>query len=508
MAHKLALLPLAALAALALLSRLSQAQQPVGYTVALAETYTAIGTSNASTLYEVSGEGIEYDAPVYLIDLHGTRFQMGYDYGFLLGPQVSTLSAIVLGNLISHDPIELDAVKEFALWQWDSYLAKHLPSEYLDELAGLSAGGLDAGYADAGAYVTIFASLANMPGTVSDIKYILEQELFGGRIGVAELSAAVRALDVLARANWQGFGCSMLGAWGSRATPAGALYSARNLDWNTNLGLGMGKLVTIFHPPGAYAHATFGFVGFFGVLAGVSAEGLSVHEANLEEGKFITFDGFPWVFRLRYIMENARNLSQALALFNATTNTVGFNFGFYSLADVVPGQYTHAGANIETNAFASAVFLDDSPIEAAAMIGNTQIGFPLAEAVWRTNAPYDPLMRADYSWSQGVTSDSQLRYMLIHDALVSYEALGVPVGLAEMINVTAIVAAKSEQEPNGNPYLCPPAGQGTPAGSNILSVVNAPALGMSYVAWENGMGAAWRAACCNTYVGLDLARFW
>jgi hypothetical protein len=89
----------------------------------------------------------------------------------------------------------------------------------------------------------------------------------------------------------------------------------------------------------------------------MSSQGLTVHEANLEENR-ITYDGivlappavdstafqgergsnrrhdapacgatlgFPWLLRLRYIMEKASNLSEAVALWKATNNTVGFN---------------------------------------------------------------------------------------------------------------------------------------------------------------------------------------
>ena len=36
---------------------------------------------------------------------------------------------------------------------------------------------------------------------------------------------------------------------------------------------------------------------------------LLVHEANLEENE-ITFSGFPWVLRLRYVMEYASDLAE------------------------------------------------------------------------------------------------------------------------------------------------------------------------------------------------------
>ena len=47
-------------------------------------------------------------------------------------------------------------------------------------------------------------------------------------------------------------------------------------------------------------HATVGFAGLAGALTGMSAKGLTVHEANLEEAPE-TFFGFPWVLRLRYV---------------------------------------------------------------------------------------------------------------------------------------------------------------------------------------------------------------
>ena len=69
----------------------------------------------------------------------------------------------------------------------------------------------------------------------------------------------------------------------------------------------------------------------------MSSAGLTVHEANLEEDK-ITFEGFPWIFRLRYIMENAHNLKEARAIWESTNNTVGFNHMIASASDVVNGH--------------------------------------------------------------------------------------------------------------------------------------------------------------------------
>ena len=58
------------------------------------------------------------------------------------------------------------------------------------------------------------------------------------------------------------------------------------------------------------------------------------------------------------------------------------------------------------------------------------IGFPMKEAVWRTNHGYDPKIRAHYMWNK--TSHaypwSLQRYMFIHDALVDYQKGNVKIG--------------------------------------------------------------------------------
>lgn len=57
-----------------------------------------------------------------------------------------------------------------------------------------------------------------------------------------------------------------------------------------------------------------------------------------------------------------------------------------------------------------------------------RIGFPLPEAVWRTNHGYDPVIRKNYEWSQSPKADSIVRYMLIHDALKDYHAKATQIG--------------------------------------------------------------------------------
>ena len=295
--------------------------------------------------------------------------------------------------------------------------------------------------------------------------------------------------------------CSMFGVWGSR-TAAGQLFTGRNLDWNADTGINKYKMVTVLHPPGKIAHAVLGYAGVWGALTGMSAAGLTVHEANLEEDQ-ITFDGFPWLLRLRYVMENARTGAEAAAVWNATNNTVGFNHMIGSAADaaaLLAGDATAAPATVfETKCDYSAVFGANDPREAAARVnGTTPIGFPLAEAVWRTNHGYDPVIRAHYTWSQAPSSWSNERYRMIHGALLDYEAAGVKIGLAQAANITAVVGDKGTHA-----YRCEENHDGT----NVLSVAFAPHDLTLAAAWERGAGSSWRPACCSTYIVLDMRKW-
>ena len=155
----------------------------------------------------------------------------------------------------------------------------------------------------------------------------------------------------------------MFAAWGDR-TEESELFSARNLDWNKDTGVNKNKLVMVVIPnDGGIPSVTLGFVGLYGTLAGMSAQGITVHEANLEESE-ISFTGFPWTLRLRYIMEFAGDLKSARRLWESTTNTVGFNHMIASGQDAqtyTDGQTTDVALALETMHGYTAYFVDNDP---------------------------------------------------------------------------------------------------------------------------------------------------
>jgi len=73
--------------------------------------------------------------------------------------------------------------------------------------------------------------------------------------------------------------CSFFGVWGKRTNST--LYTMRNLDWEPNTGINENKLVAVYHITGKIAHLTLGYPGLVGALTGMSAAGITVHEAGL-----------------------------------------------------------------------------------------------------------------------------------------------------------------------------------------------------------------------------------
>ncbi|XP_065842108.1 uncharacterized protein [Oscarella lobularis] len=463
------------------------------------KSYTKVQSHGNSTLYEiVANATTSYAIAPYLVELVGTRYDMGYAYGTFFGDRIEKIyDAFLKSQLGKHwyDDALIDVIGIALDWQWNNYLSIQVPETFKEELDGIRDGASAAGCPGCGSYVTRTIVLANMPGDVQDVLYILIREAFPSALHLLPRKASQEKVTHRQ--------CSMFGIWGSR-TENQKLFSARNLDWNKDSGINKLKVITVYKPSdGAYAHATVGFVPLYGALAGMSASGITVHEANLEEDQ-ITFNGFPWVLRLRYIMEKASNLEEARSLWENTNNTVGFNHMVGSGNDAVAyamNKSKYCAVAMETMFNYTAFFPDNDPREANALYTNSEtnssdhIGFPVTEAVWRTNHGYDPIIREHYEWSQSPTSWSMQRYVMIHEAITSYERNGISVGPMEAINITAIVGDKGHHA-----YDC----MDNTDGTNVLSVTYDPNDKIMYTAWESKAGENWRPACCSSYLKVDM----
>lgn len=144
-------------------------------------------------------------------------------------------------------------------------------------------------------------------------------------------------------------------------------------------------------------------------------------------------------------------------LWEHTNNTVGFNHMISSGKDAA--AYAAGSEDVvvayvmETMYQYTAYFTDNDPRWATACLRATpthvsaylhreanatyspkhsnvivHIGYPMEEALWRTNHGYDPVIREHFEWSQAPSSWSMQRYLFIRDALNAYEEQGVKIG--------------------------------------------------------------------------------
>lgn len=454
---------------------------------------------HGSKLYSVNVKESTYDYAPYLLDLTSDPYESGFDSGSLLGNEfVENIDAIFAKALDADgkwwESAARDIMYRFLDKQYE-ILSEQLPEMYKQEFAGLSAGGESIGlkgfHKDVGKIAQRALVLGNFPSDADNLKLIIKDEkereiAAGGKWDHLLEKEILKWIDKHGK-KFKSFACSNFGVWGGR-TENEDLFTGRNLDWMKESGITKYKLITIHHPSDGHAHATLGFAGLWGALTGMSAAGLTVHEANLESND-ITFYGFPWILRLRHIMTYADDLQSGLAMWSDTNNTVGFNHGIGSLKD---GK----AVLMETMAHNTAVFGAMDPREVS-----SDTGAPRSDSIYRTNHGYDPYSIEHYMWNNtGAYKNSLWRYNLFPLILDNYKSENKIITPLEAVNITAIVGDKGQEQSFDciAPY---------PNGENVLSATFHPEAMTTYIAWENGQGDTWVPAACNSYVKLDLTPF-
>eukprot|EP00762_Andalucia_godoyi_P006260 ANDGO_05871.mRNA.1 hypothetical protein AMSG_11041 len=475
--------------------------------------YTEVSSSGESKLLAAQGTG--YEEPVYVALLRGDRHAIGYDYGRMLGKDIPPMLEDFMRAVLGQD-YKIALLNLFADWQW-SVLGQQVPAAFKTELAGINAGCESIGVPSCERLLARILVFSNLPTNFTDYVEIIEDEMRHWlhiqtlqsslaedvrdvAVQLADRGTWTSMVDVVNEAASRLHGCSMFGAWGPR-TVDGAVVAGRNLDWASNTGISRFKLVTLYFPTdGGRVHATVGFFGFMGALAGMSRDGLTVHEANLEE-KTETFYGFPWALRLRWVMEQATDIRTALSVFASTNNTVGYNHQVCSAND-------NACVLLETKGGYTAVFYANDSREAEATYVDYKgeklpLGRPMPNATFRTNHGYDPEIRRTYDWksSDDLFKDSVMRYFLISNQFSTFEESGIAIGPMETVSSVSLLGEKGR-----NPTVCDPSTYNV--AHNILSVAFFPARSTLIAAWEFQTDSSWAPACCSPYVEIDLSQFW
>eukprot|EP00049_Salpingoeca_infusionum_P017699 m.354045 g.354045 ORF g.354045 m.354045 type:complete len:509 (+) comp16908_c0_seq1:44-1570(+) len=457
-----------------------------------------------ATMYAVTADG--YDEPFYIVNVTAAdHFVAGQALGYLSANQSVENFHALLNSLLPDKDAQV-ILEAFVDIQLAGYLLPSLPQKYQDEIAGVQSGANMAGIPEA--YQCIIRGLALGSIAVgdleADIKYLVEGELEGETPNVALRQAIQNMMQrgmtvggiarhiASSRITTLGKTCSMFGTWGSR-TEKGRLYTGRNLDWAADTGLSNNKVVMVYHIGDSIPHAAVGFAGLIGAITGISAKGVTVHEAG-DDSKNVTLTGFAWMLRLRELMATATTLHDAQVFWNSTGNTMGMNHGIGSAAD-------NRFMALETNAVFTAMFMDNDPREANRVVDGKRVGFPLQEAVWRTNHGYDPQFLST-AVSPKPGRDTLTRYMLLHDAFVDYANSSTLISDMQAVNLTAIVGDKGSET-----FLsCDNASKG----ENIISATFVPSVNgdsIMYLAFENGHSDKHVPACCNNYVKFNMGEY-
>jgi len=275
---------------------------------------------------------------VWVVTTSGTPYQMGYWYGKLLAPQVAANLSNFLQTISSFVNLHLLSVAAHTL-------LPYVPTRYLEMMQGLADACSDYGHPEI---------------TLTTLKQVM---------AVPDLSES---------------GCSLFAA--SAPATNGHTYQMRNLDWNMTTGLQRYPVVAIFLPTDAFGtptgqpHATVGFAGVFGAIAGLNAAGLAVSEiAGYFHDREI-LAGEPMLYLLWDVLWQATSVAEAESLILHAQRT---NMYYYACSDPSsPGSRTRLFFTGHDSAFA---FPDGVPVYRPYLRAGNAFYTPLPGAIYWKN---------------------------------------------------------------------------------------------------------------------------
>jgi len=304
------------------------------------------------TIVDTEGDGVlaqmdgPWGEPLWIIRVEGSHYEMGYQYGRLLGPTMLDMWWLymdVLGEEMGAASAEdadfiLGAVLDLA---WEHF-SPHVPPTFQEEFAGLADGMKDAGVE----YGEGDEDLAKVPRRiVTLIDMAMASSLDFDDIGgfftflqagytdellayygmdaatgtpagdeYAELMAAIAALE----GQGDGVGphgpflnCSYFAGWNHR-TVDGGLYATRNMDFTTDSGLNRFASIAAFVPDDGVPHASVSWAGAnLGVLAGISREGLAISAVGASS-PLERAATEPQILKAREVLQSATSIETAL----------------------------------------------------------------------------------------------------------------------------------------------------------------------------------------------------
>jgi isopenicillin-N N-acyltransferase like protein len=231
-----------------------------------------------------SGDGFLEDLDGYrVLHLKGKPYEMGYQHGTLLKEDIQENIHYLFEVKAKDATVEVFG-KKFSPKQLIAMIAAgqrpHVPERFREELRGLADG---AGCSLADAIAANF---------------------------IPEL-----------------FHCSGFAVMNG-ATSDGTLYHGRVLDYSTDWKLQEHAVLMVAEPEGRVPFVNVTYAGFIGSVTGMNAEHVSVGEMG--GGGRGHWDGTPMALLVRRVLEEAKTLDDAVAIFRDTPRTCEY---YYVVAD-------------------------------------------------------------------------------------------------------------------------------------------------------------------------------
>lgn len=458
------------------------------------------------------------ESPLYAIHLAGSHYEMGRQYGLMLGDMTLKTYEMMIQMLVKSGMPEIfaGAVGQRA---W-SYYSQYTPAKYLRELEGIADGAAESGVA---LNLGMLEALAAVPEFTS---YCRLEEMLGSLADEPEP-------DI--KPVWDGkergpepIHCSAFMAWGSRCEQ-GRLFGCRNLDWEKDIGMAAHKSVTVFHPVDdngepENASAIFGYIGMLGAMAGMNARGIALSEIgafNIRE----TFQGRPWHYAFREVLDEARDMDGAKKIFLRGNFLQGYCFvaGWGAPHAFGTGTFAPAGVSVEVDAENTEILKDDDPKEREALCVDTdgnpilfdgeplKYGLPLKDATFRADTAFAASVRSGQCTDKGPARPGQSGnaregrtwrelYQPISRAIQSLTE-GLP--FEDAPDRWSAYASPGPAHPMTRDEalgICIAAGDNK---DNVMSVFYDASQLKAAVAFETGTGDTWTPAAKSGYIELN-----
>lgn len=221
---------------------------------------------------------------IRILHLKGTPYEMGFQHGRMLKPQIQQCIKRVMGLATHYSSFEMmDEVYDL--------MAPYIPREEKEEMRGLAHG--------ADLPLKLIHWFHTIP-SVSEYKY--KKRFFK---------------------KFKPTTCSNIVAF-DQATQDGEMYQMRVLDWNRRMGVQKWPVILVHEPDVGNASATYSFAGFIGCVTGMNEQQMAFGEMGYGNPPGESLEGIPFVFLFRKLMREANTLDEAVNMIKNARRTCSY----------------------------------------------------------------------------------------------------------------------------------------------------------------------------------------